>query len=175
MFFELIEKRRSIRKFKARDIEKEKIEKLVETALRAPSSRGINPWIFIVVDDRQLLNKLAKAKRHGSSFLKNAPLGIVVCADSDKSDTWVEDASIASIFLQLAAETLDLGSCWIQIRKREHDGSLSAESYIQNLLKIPGNIKVESVIAMGYPDEFKPPHSVESLQIEKIFHNIFEI
>lgn len=175
MFFELIGKRRSIRKFKPHGIEKEKIDKLIEAALRAPSSRGINPWIFIVVDDPQLLKKLSNSKPHGASFLKNAPLGIVVCADSDKSDTWVEDTSIASIFIQLAAETLGLGSCWIQMRARDHDDSVTAEAYIQDLLKIPENIKVESVIAMGYPDENKPCHRIESLQMEKIFHNRFKV
>ncbi len=175
MFFELIEKRRSIRKFKPRGIEKEKIEKLVEAALRAPSSKGINPWIFVIVDDSEILAKLSKAKPHGSSFLKNAPLGFVVCGDSEKTDTWVEDTSIASIFLQLAAEDLGLSSCWIQIRGRKHDDSISAETYIQNILKIPAKIKIESIIAIGYPDEVKPPHNIESLNMKKIFHNGFEI
>ena len=49
---------------------------------------------------------------------KNAPLGVVVCADSSKCDVWVEDASIATIFLHLAATSMGLGSCWLQIRKR---------------------------------------------------------
>ncbi len=175
MFFELIEKRRSIRKFKSRSIEKEKIEKLAEAALRSPSSRGINPWIFIIVDDLQILKKLSTAKPHGSSFLKNAPLCFVVCADSEKTDTWVEDTSIASIFLQLAAEDLGLSSCWIQIRGRNHGDSISAEAYIQNILKIPATIKIESIIAMGYPDEIKTAHTLESLHMEKIFHNGFEM
>ncbi len=175
MFFELIEKRRSIRKFKPRSIEKEKIEKLVEAALRAPSSRGINPWIFVIVDDSQILTKLSKAKPHGSSFLKDAPLGFVVCGDSEKTDTWVEDTSIASIFLQLAAENLGLSSCWIQIRGRNHDDSRSSEAYIQEILEIPAKIKIESIIAIGYRDEVKPPHNIESLHMEKIFHNGFEI
>ncbi len=175
MFFELIEKRRSIRKFKTRSIEKEKIEKLVEAALRAPSSRGINPWIFVIVDDKKILAKLSKAKPHGSSFLKDAPLGFVVCGDSEKTDTWVEDTSIASIFLQLAAEDLGLSSCWIQIRGRSHNDLKSSEAYIQEILKIPAKMKVESIIAIGYRDEFKPPHNIESLHKEKIFHNGFEI
>ncbi len=175
MFFELIEKRRSIRKFKPRSIEKEKIEKLVEAALRAPSSRGINPWIFVIVDNSEILSKLSKAKPHGSSFLKNASLGFVVCGDSEKTDTWVEDTSIASVFIQLAAENLGLSSCWIQIRGRNHNDSISSEAYIQDILNIPANIKIESIIAIGYPNEVKPPHNIESLQMEKIFHNKFEI
>ena len=76
MFLSLIEKRRSIRKYKKRPVEPEKIEALAEAALRAPSSRGFNPWEFIVVTDRAMLVKLSGAKPHGSSFLKGAPLGI---------------------------------------------------------------------------------------------------
>ena len=118
MFLSLIEKRRSIRRYLPWPVEKEKIDVLIEAALRAPSSRGFNPWEFIFVTDRDLLKTLSTTKKHGSSFLRNATLGIVVCADEKKSDVWVEDASIASIFIHLAAESIGLGSCWIQIRKR---------------------------------------------------------
>ena len=171
MFLSLVQKRRSIRQYQDKPVEKEKIELLIEAALRSPSSRGFNPWEFIVVTDRDLLAKLSKAKPHGASFLKNAPLGIVVCADPEKCDVWVEDASIASIFLHLAAESLDLGSCWIQIRMRMHDQTKTAQEYVQELLNIPGNLNVESMIAIGYPAESKPPHRKENLQYEKVYYN----
>ena len=171
MFLSLVQKRRSIRQYQDKPVEKEKIELLIEAALRSPSSRGFNPWEFIVVTDRDLLAKLSKAKPHGASFLKNAPLGIVVCADPEKCDVWVEDASIASIFLHLAAESLDLGSCWIQIRMRMHDQTKTAQEYVQELLNIPENLNVESMIAIGYPAESKPPHRKENLQYEKVYYN----
>ncbi len=171
MFLSLVQKRRSIRQYLEKPVEKEKIELLIEAALRSPSSRGFNPWEFIVVTDRGLLEKLSKAKTHGASFLKNAPLGIVVCADSEKCDVWIEDASIASIFLHLAAESLGLGSCWIQIRMRMHDQTKTSQEYVQKLLNIPENLNVESMIAIGYPAESKPPHRKENLQYEKVFYN----
>ncbi|MCP4719745.1 MAG: NAD(P)H-dependent dehydrogenase/reductase [Desulfobacteraceae bacterium] len=173
MFNTLIEQRRSIRKFKDRPIEKEKIDHLIEAALRSPSSRSLNPWRFIVVDRPDLLEKLATAKPHGSSFLKKAPLGIVVCANPLISDVWVEDTSIASIFIHLAAASLGLGSCWIQIRKREHDSSKSADTYIKDLLGIPDNIMIESIIAIGYPDEVKKRHPKKTLEYDKVSFNIF--
>ena len=173
MFIELIRKRRSIRRFKQKEIEPEKIELLIEAALRSPSSRSLNPWEFIVVTDKELLEKLSKAKEHGSAFLKGAPLGIVVCADPERCDVWVEDCSIASIFIQLAAESIGLGSCWIQIRKRMHNDSKTAEEYVRELLGIPDRMRVESIIAIGYPDEKKPPHPRESLQYEKVFRNMY--
>ena len=171
MFMDLITKRRSIRRFTADKVEAEKVEILKEAALRAPSSRGINPWEFIFITDRNLLANLSAAKPHGSTFLKDAPLGVVVCADPQKSDVWVEDASIATIFVELAAASLDLGSCWIQIRKRMHGETQSSEAYIANLLNIPSQLKVESMIAIGYPAESKPPHSKEELQNEKVYLN----
>ncbi|MBF0377382.1 MAG: nitroreductase family protein [Desulfamplus sp.] len=174
MFFSLIEKRRSIRKFKSLPIEKEKIDTIIEAALRSPSSRGFNPWRFIVVDRPELLDSLSKAKPHGATFLKDAPLGIVVCGDESKTDVWVEDTSIATIFIQLAAHSLGLGSCWIQIRNREHNHNKSAELYIREILNIPENFRVESMIAIGYPDENKNPHPKESLEMEKVFWNGFE-
>ena len=171
MFMDLITKRRSIRRFKSDKVEAEKIELLKEAALRAPSSRGCNPWEFIFITDRNLLEKLAGAKPHGSTFLKDAQIGIVVCADSEKSDVWVEDASIATIFIQLAAKYLELGSCWIQIRKRMHDKTQTAGAYIADQLNIPSHLEVESMIAIGYPAESKSPHPKEELQNEKIHLN----
>ena len=168
MFMSLIEKRRSIRKFAAKKVEAEKIDRLIEAALRAPSSMGSNPWEFIVVSDPAVLEKLSVAKQHGAAFLKNAPLAFIVCADPDKRDVWVEDASIASIFIHLAAESMGLGSCWIQIRKRMHDNATTAGEYISRLLNISEGKRVESIVAVGYPDEKKPPHKKESLQYEKV-------
>src|SRR6185369_3089445 len=105
---ELLRKRRSIRKFTAEKIAPEAIETIVEAALRAPSSRGINPWEFVLVDDPEILDKLSRSKQHGSEFLKNAPLAVVVCADGAKSDVWIEDCSIAAIIIQLTAVSLKL-------------------------------------------------------------------
>ena len=168
---ELLRKRRSVRKFSAEKVSPEMVELLVEAALRAPSSRGINPWEFLVVDDPALLGELSRAKEHGSEFLAGAPLGIVVCADGDKSDVWVEDCSIAAIVIQLAALSLGLGSCWAQIRNRRHDRDRSAESYVRQLLGLPERIKVECIVGLGHPAEKKRPVPAQKLQREKIRKN----
>ena len=167
----LLRKRRSIRKFTPEKIAPEAIEMLIEAALRAPSSRGINPWEYIFVDDPDILLKLSKAKQHGSEFLKNAPLCIVVCADSTKSDVWIEDCSIAAIIIQLTALSLGLGSCWAQIRNRQHDSEKSAEAYVQELLGLPEHIKVETILGIGHPAEKKSPVSADKLQHTRIRSN----
>ena len=164
----LINERRSIRKFKAAPIPPDAQDQLVEAALRSPSSRGFNPWEFIVVSDTATLEKLSSAKPHGATFLKNAPLGIVVCADPGQSDVWVEDAAIATLYLHLTATALGLGSCWIQIRKRMHNDAMSAEAYIRDLLSIPAHLSVLAILAVGYPAEKKEPHGADYPQYGKV-------
>ena len=173
MILPLIQKRRSIRKYQKRKIEPDKIQTLIEAALRSPSSMGYNPWEFVVVDDPELLDKLSKAKPQGSAFIKHAPLGIVVCADPERSSVWVEDASIACTYIQLAAESLGLGSCWIQISDRMHDQTKPAEVYIAEVLSLPKKMKVEAMIAVGYPDEKKEPHKKEDLLWKKVYRNAY--
>lgn len=85
MFLNILKKRRSIRQFEARPVEPEKIETLVEAVLRSPSSRSLNPWEFVVVTDPAILAALAACKPHGATFVKNAPLAIVVCADPENA------------------------------------------------------------------------------------------
>ena len=165
---ELLRKRRSIRTFTADSISPETRQLLIEAALRSPSSRGNNPWEFIVVDDPELIRQLATAKQQGTQFLENAPLAIIVCADSTKSDVWVEDCSIAAIIIQLTALSLGLGSCWAQIRNRQHDQNITAEEYIRELFGLPEQMKVECVLGIGYPGETKLPVPEGNLQHDKV-------
>ena len=171
MFFYLIKNRRSIRKYKKQEIEKDKIKKLMKAVLFSPSSKARYPCEFIFVNDKELLAKLSQSKPHGSAFLANAPLGIVVTADSAKSDVWIEDASIATTFILLAAETLGLGACWIQIRKRKYSETIDSEEYIRNILSIPDNRRVLAMVGVGYSDEIKMPRQEGDLEYDKIFFN----
>jgi nitroreductase len=168
MFIDLLRKRRSIRTFQNKPVEQGKVDLLVEAMLRAPSSRGLNPWEFIVVQNQEKIEALSRAKPHGSAFIKNASLAIVVCADPDRSDVWVEDCSIASILLHLQATDLGLGSCWVQIRRREHDERQSAGTYITDLLDLTEGMVVEAVIAIGYPLQQAVGHPSSSLPADKV-------
>lgn len=172
---DLLRKRRSIRRYTQKRIDKKSVDILLEALLRSPSSRDIKPCRFIVVDDTELLKKLSASKSHGSQFLQNASLGIVVCADSTKSDVWIEDSSIASILVQMVAQSLGLGSCWIQIRNRMHTADETAEAYIQGLLKIPEHMKVLSIISIGYPSEEKKPVAKSELDYNNIKYNQYSV
>jgi nitroreductase len=170
---ELLRARRSIREFTDQAVEPEKVALLREAALRSPSSRNIDSWEFVFVDDRGLLAKLARCKPHGADFLEQAALGVVVCGDSRASDVWGEDCSIAAILVQMTAQSLGLGSCWVQVRNRMHDDATTSERYIQSLLHIPEHVKVECVVAIGYPAEKREPLAAEELKAFKIRGNDF--
>jgi nitroreductase len=168
---EILRSRRSIRKYEKNPIDESSLETLKEALLRCPSSRGINPWSFIFVDEADLLVGLSRAKQHGAGFLKNAALAVVICGDESLSDVWVEDCSIAAIVAHLTAHSLGLGSCWVQIRNRAYSSAKTSEAYVQEMLGIPAHLRVEAIIAIGYPGEAKTPVAVEKLQYEKIKYN----
>ena len=97
-FYNLAKHRRSIRKYKSDAIEQEKVDSILRTALMSPASKRTNGWEFIVVDDKSLLKQLSECREHGSGFLADAPMAIVVTCDTQKSDVWFEDASIGATF-----------------------------------------------------------------------------
>ena len=172
-FFELLKTRRSIRKYKALAVEPEKIAKITAAALMSPASKRTNPWEFIVVQGKESLIKLSECRQHGSQFLAEAALGIVVMADTTKSDVWMEDASIAAIIMQLQAQELELGTCWIQVYGRMKEDNISSESYIRNLLSIPEHFALVCILSIGYPDEERRPYDESKLAFEKIHKEIF--
>lgn len=172
-FFELVKTRRSIRKYLDKPIEQDKIKKITTAALMSPASKRSNPWEFIVIEDKETLRKLSECRPHGSAILQGAPLGIVVIADTTKSDVWLEDVSIAALIIQLQAHELELGSCWVQVYNREKEPNLLAEEYIKELLNIPSHYGVLNIISIGYSDEERKPYDLEKLAYEKIHNEKF--
>ena len=159
-----------MRKFTDEELTQEQVVALLKAALMSPSSKRSNPWQF-VVDDKETLQKLSLCKEMGSSFLKDAALAIVVMADPLVSDVWIEDAAIASLMIQLQAEDLGLGSCWIQIRERfTTDGTPSGE-FVHDVLDIPLQLQVLSIVAVGHKGMERKPFNEEHLQWEKIHLN----
>jgi len=173
MLLSLLQRRRSIRQFQPRPVEVEKVQILAEALLRAPSSRGRNPWEFVVVDAPETLQALAHAKAHGSAFLDGAPLAVVLCGDPERSDVWIEDCAIATIILQLTAESLGLASCWAQIRLRLNRDGRTAEDYLRPFIGLPERLRVLAIVGIGYPAESKTGHARESLEWGKLHLNQF--
>ncbi len=163
---ELMRQRISVREYQNRSIEPEKVALLQEALLRSPTSRNRRPWTFVFVSDKPTLEKLSTCKPHGASFIKEAAQAVVICADPERCDVWIEDCSIAATVLQLTAQSMGLGSCWVQIRKRKHDDT-SAEEMVLNLLHLDRQLKVEAIITLGYPLEPFAERDLE-LHTEKI-------
>ncbi|MDR2549507.1 MAG: nitroreductase family protein [Desulfobulbus sp.] len=173
MLIDLLRTRRSIRKFTAQPIEPETIDLLLEAALRSPSSKGTNPWELIVVTAPETMQQLAQSKAHGATFLKDAPLAIVVCADPAKSDVWVEDASIVATLLHLEAADLGLGSCWVQIRLRQRGDGSDSQAFLADLLGVPGGLKVLAIVGIGHPADTKSGHPLASLPFGQVSYERF--
>lgn len=170
-FSDLITKRRSARKFTDEQLTQDEVVTLLKAALMSPSSKRTNAWQFIAVDDKETLRKLAYCKEHGAAFVADAALAIVVTADPMASDVWIEDASVASIMIQLQAEDLGLGSCWVQVRERFSANGEPANDFIHELLDIPLQLQVLSIIAIGHKAVERKPFNEEHLQWEKVHIN----
>lgn len=123
------------------------------------------------MDDTALIAQLSTCKPHGAAFLKDAPLAVVIVGDENMSDVWVEDCSIAAITLQYAAQAMDVGSCWVQVRKRKNATGDSAESVVKDLLQIPAQKRVGVIVALGYKVDHRDGVALEKLEFHKIKTN----
>lgn len=149
---EEIFERRSIRKYQDKKVESEKIDKLLEAAVAAPSASNEQPWHFVVIKDRKRLEQLAEIHPY-AKMLKEAPLAIAVCADLNKQKHqgfWVQDCSAATQNILLEAVSLDLGAVWIGCHPAE-----AREKAVSEYLEVPANFKTLSLISVGYPAEEK--------------------
>ncbi len=149
---EEIFERRSIRKYSDKEVEEEKIEKLLKAAVAAPSAGNEQPWHFIVIRDRDKLNHLAEVHPY-AKMLRESPLAIAVCADLDKQrheGFWVQDCAAATQNILLEAVSLELGAVWIGAYPNQ-----KREKAVSEVLEVPQNIKTVSLISIGYPAEEK--------------------
>lgn len=149
--------RTSIRDYEARPVEKEKVEKMLRAAMAAPTAMNKQPWHFVVVGQRSVLDSLAGANPYSKMLLK-APLAIVVCGDMDKviegggRDFWIQDASAATENLLLAAHAMGLGAVWTgAYPSEERSKAISAT------LSLPDNLVPLNMIVIGYPAEHPQP------------------
>ena len=153
--------RRSIRKYKDKKIEEEKLKQILAAGEIAPSGKNKKPWEFLVVEDKEVLKKLSMVKPKGGLFLADTPISIAVIGKEDLSDTWVEDCSIASTFIQLEACNQGLGSCWVQMKNRFTKDGGDAEESAKEILEIPENKRLLCIISLGYPDQERPAYKEE--------------
>lgn len=162
--------RTSIRQFKAQPVEQDKVDILLKAAMAAPTALNLQPWHFIVINDKETI-ALLSGKRP-----TNAPLMIAVCGDTDKTmlpdgstklpDFWVEDVSAATENLLLAAHALGLGAVWTGVYP-----AMDRTAEVANVLNCPQNIVPLAVVRVGYPDESPEPKN--KYKEENISYNKF--
>lgn len=154
---DLISLRHSVRSFSDREVDRAVIDQMIEEAQTAPSSKNCKSSGFMIIEDKSTLEAISQMRESGAAFVKDASAAVVVLGDSEKSDLWVDNASISATYLMLSAVDKGLGSCWVHVNGRPRsktDASLgTAESYLRNLLGIKDNMKVLCVIALGYEAE----------------------
>jgi len=165
---DLIFQRRSIRKFTNEKISDADIKELQRAAIAAPTSKNCKSWEFVFVSNPDTIKALSESKDAGAQFLEGATLAIVVMGNTEKTDVWIEDASIAASYLQLQAEALGLGSCWAQIRERGFSDGRKASDIVKNILNAPANLEVECIIGVGHKDQQRSSYSDERLPWEQI-------
>ena len=167
-FLELLKKRRSCRRFTGEPVSEEAVANIMKAALMSPSGHRVNPWEFVLVEDKEMLKALSVSKAAGAQLIEGAAMAVVVIADTTKTDVWIEDCSIATILMQLAAEEMGLGSCWVQIRLRNDAEGNLADTNVKSLLNIPGHYAVLSILAVGHKEKEGRPFDEDKLEWEKI-------
>lgn len=147
--------RRSIRRFRPEPVDMEVVKKVLDVARYAPSAGNRQPWVFIVITDKELKSKLAKIHQWAKP-LDEAPLGIAVACDKNVSpDSHQVDCANAAMYIMLAAHALGLGTVWINTLKHVEE--------VQKLLNLPQNLIPVALLALGHPAESPPPKHRKSL------------
>lgn len=167
-------KRRSVRKYSDEEIPSEKLNKILQAGLLAPTSRNKKPCSFLIVDRKDALEKLADAKESGAKFLKNANKAVVVVANELVSDTWIEDSSIALSFMHLMAAEQGIGSCWIQIHLRTTENGESSEDYVREVLGIDDYFRIVGILSLGIPKGEVKAHTLDDIDTDNV-HIIFDL
>lgn len=166
--FESMQKRRSVRSYTGEPIDEATLDKLLSAGGLAPTSRNKKPCELITVRSKETLALLAKAKAAGSAMLADAAAAIVVIADSEKSDVWIEDAAIMLTYLHLAATDLGLGSCWVQCRNRKTAQDGDSEDYVKQVLSVPARYRIVGILSLGWAKEMPAPHPIGEIEREKL-------
>lgn len=151
--------RRSVRKYLDRKVEKECLQRVIDMALTAPSSRNTRSTRLWVVSDGRQLEIISQMRDYGSGFVKDAPAAILVMGDRTKTDLWVDNCAITATILQVAAVDEGLASCWVHVNdrpmKREEPEGEKADDFLRRELGIPEHYGILCAIALGYSD-FQP-------------------
>lgn len=149
---DIIKKRRSIRSYKDKEVSDEDIYTLLEAAMLAPSAGNEQPWHFIIIDDKDIINKVPTIHPY-SKMITQVNKAILVCADLNQTKYegyWTQDCAAATENILLKAVDIGLGTVWLGIYPDE-----DRVAKFKNLFKLPADIIPFALIPVGYPDQEK--------------------
>lgn len=167
-FHELLLQRHSIRRYTDAELDAEQVKLILEAALLAPTSKNARCWQFVVVDDKDTLSRLSELKPSYAASIKDSAVAVVITVDPAKSEAYIEDASFAGAFMHLQAAALGIGSCWVQVRGRFAADGEPSEDVVRDILGIPADKVVESIVTFGISAETRRPVDPDKLQWEKV-------
>ena len=171
---EMLKRRRSVREYTGEPVPKEQLEKILAAGLLSPSGRSRKPWELVVVQNRNTLKELVKCREGAASMLENAGCAILVFADPEKTDVWTEDCSIVMSNMHLMADSLGLGSCWIQGRLRKAQNGMTTEEFCRQLLQVPKQYQLEAILSVGVTEKHPAPRSLEETEPSKVHNEEWE-
>lgn len=156
-----LKSRRSVRAFQDKDIPKEQLQEIVDAARFAPTARNVQPWEFVAVTDKDKIAQLSNLGQNAKPIAKAAACIVVFCADTNY---FLEDGSAATCSILLAATALGIGSCWIAGDKKPY------AQQVNTLLNAPANMKLISLIALGYPQEENAFKDAQKRELKELLH-----
>ncbi len=161
---EAIKKRRSIRQYLAKEVEKEKVDEILKAAMTSPSAHDRRPWRFWLVWDKEKKEKLAKIQPW-ASFVAEAPVVLVIGSDEDRN--WVENCAVVASFVYLEATNQGLGTCWVQVRGMKTEKGGESEEEVRKIINASDEIRILCLLPLGYPQKKFPEQSGE-IEKEKL-------
>lgn len=164
----IIRNRRSVRVYNSEEVSKSDIEKIIEAGVKAPTGDNFKTTRFVVIRNKDMLTQIAKSRKAGTGMLKGADSAILVLADTEKTDLWIEDCSIAAAYMHLTADALGIGSCWIQVRARCAADGRELEQYLREMLKFPTTMKPLCILSLGHTDKHPQGHSEKDVDFTRI-------
>lgn len=166
---EVIRTRRSIRIYDPNQkLTADQVQSIMEAGLRAPSSMNKHTTQFVVIEDKEMLERLSHLRTRGCAFLKDVPLAVAVLGSPMECQHWIADASLAAGFMQLQAWSMGIGSCWAEVAGRTTASGQDSDEYVRQALDIPYQLEVLCILGFGYKDGDAPERPLDSLRWEQI-------
>lgn len=153
MLKDIINERRSIRQYKEDAVDRELVKEILKTSLLGPSYKSARPIEFLVVDDKEVLEKLSGVGSFSTKYVAEVPMVVVILANTETTTTWIEESAISAAYFQLLAKEKGLDTCWVTLKDGETPSGESIQTYLRGFLNIPKHLNAVCMIPVGFGNE----------------------